>query len=62
MARRVAVGTLKLKANVTQKDIKKLCDLLRELGDPQWVEGRTDEKFVRVYDDDHGDPTSFYIP
>lgn len=64
MAHRVAVGTLKLKANVTRKEVRKLCDMLRELGDPEWLAGErgADEHLVRAYDDEHGDPTSFYIP
>ena len=36
MAKRLAV-LMKLKANVSQEEVKQLADLLRKIGDPEWT-------------------------
>lgn len=71
MAKRVAV-LMKLRDGVTRGEVKELCDLLRRIGDPQWLTTwskgpglsttqKTDEEIVNRYDDKWGDPT-FYVP
>lgn len=74
MTQRVAV-LMKLREGVTKGEVKELCDLLRRIGDPEWLNidesmarwqkckpgPKTDEQIVKKYNDQHGDPV-FYIP
>lgn len=45
MAKRVAV-LMKLRDGVTKGEVKKLCELLRRIGDPSWLQNRGYETYV----------------
>ena len=64
MARRHALASIKLKADLTRGEARELEALIERLGEPDSVaHAKKFYKSVVVeYDDDYGEPAKFYIP